>query len=583
MRAGIAVLAIAVGCAEAPDDAADADTVDAEDGVAGDPLPMWRIDLMGSASEVSVASVDRITIAAGSVVPRPSLGGEYLVVSYAGSEVIQAVPLHFATTADLLGTAADGEAFEIEVPIDTAPETVFLHADPAVDRVEILDASGAIADSLDAGDLPSMSMRVSDLLGAKYDHIAFLESGEESQLPSVLLGEYVTNIVDPDPELAQQVLAGLSDIAPGTVAAVKQIAIVDMANYGCKPLASACEPDEPQGPNFCDERGVVFEDEDGNRLPSGWTLGAAIGSTLFLNVETMDKSRYTMVHEVTHCLNNLLDAAATGGGGSKWSPEAQAAAAETVQSNRLGAALTQVWARAHGTAESAGVAGSYFGDQWCAKSQELAYDAGFATPYGGKKPKEDIAELTAQVQVRGADASVCQSLRAGGSELTEEHAIVYAKLVVLRELGAITQARFDACVGSVDIGGGPGIHLGETISFESETQSGWYEEDGVEYFAITGEGPNTYKLAVRVETAAGQSPVGLHRLDAINFFNFAFANNGAFLAHDDPFRARASGSGLVLITEANEERTRGAIFALSFQNAFGVDTDAFPYSTFLIE
>ena len=582
MRVALVGLAIAAGCADAPIDEEPA-SENTDPGVAEDAAPMWRIDLVGSANEATVQSIGRITVSAGAAMPRPALGGEYLVISYAGDVVVEAVPLHFATSTALLGAGPDGETFELEVPVDSAPAAVFMRADPSVDRIEVVSASGEIAETITADELPTTTMRTSDLLGSEYDHIAFLEAGEESMLPAVLFDEYVANIVDPDAELAGQVLDGLADIAPATAGAVSQIAIVDMIDYGCRALSSACEREEPQAPNFCDERGVAFEDESGQRLPSGWILGAAIGSTLFLNVETMESSRYTMVHEVTHCLNNLLDATAANAGESLWTADVRAAAAETIDGNRLGVGLTQVWSRAHGTAADAGVAGAYFGDQWCAKSMSEAYDAGFASPYGGKHPKEDIAELTAKVQAKGAEASVCQSLQTSGSELSEDHAIVYAKLVMLREIGAITPAKFDACVGPVEIGGGPGIHLGDTISFESDVRSGWYEDEGVEYFAVTGEGPNTYKLAVRVETAAGESPVGLHRLDSIHFFNIAYANNGAFLAHDDPFRARASGSGLVLITEANEERTRGAIFALSFQNAFGADTDVFPYATFLVE
>jgi hypothetical protein len=83
--------------------------------------------------------------------------------------------------------------------------------------------------------------------------------------------------------------------------------------------------------------------------------------------------------------------------------------------------------------------------------------------------------------------------------------------------------------------------------------------------------------------SATASPLGLHRLDNIWLGNIrASGVSGAYLGNDDTLLARVGEQGLVLFTEANAQRTAGAIFGLVLENAAGINTDYLPFGSFRI-
>ena len=123
-----------------------------------------------------------------------------------------------------------------------------------------------------------------------------------------------------------------------------------------------------------------------------------------------------------------------------------------------------------------------------------------------------------------------------------------------------------------------------------------------------GDGPKTYQLLIQVlaqERKQGgkrKQPIGLYRLDNIGPLSIHLrGNNGVYLGHQNHFKARASASGLVLISEytTSPPRVEGAVFFLALRGAgslmmtpmglplpipgAGVITDQFPLVTFLYE
>ena len=193
---------------------------------------------------------------------------------------------------------------------------------------------------------------------------------------------------------------------------------------------------------------------------------------------------------------------------------------------------------------------------------------------------EDLAEYVGSVQAPSAATPGICPVFAGGGNLAPEFAIPYAKLALLLGVGAITDSSFNGCVQGTVLGQQSGIDFPGSTSFQSDLDAGFLNE---RQSRILGSGPDSYRLLVEVELGSpGGSPLGLHRLSYIGLGNVGSSLSGAYLAHDNPFRARASERGFVLVTEATAERSTGAIFGLVFQNAVGVNTEFLPYGTFQI-
>ena len=105
--------------------------------------------------------------------------------------------------------------------------------------------------------------------------------------------------------------------------------------------------------------------------------------------------------------------------------------------------------------------------------------------------------------------------------------------------------------------------------------------NGLYSLQVTALGPDPYifQMTLALKSALA-SPLGLHRLDATSFYSFASAANDVFVYHSNPFKARTSVGGLVLVTEYTESVLRGYFFDLGFESPTGVITDTIPLGTF---
>jgi hypothetical protein len=84
--------------------------------------------------------------------------------------------------------------------------------------------------------------------------------------------------------------------------------------------------------------------------------------------------------------------------------------------------------------------------------------------------------------------------------------------------------------------------------------------------------------------ASEQQPRGVYRLDNLNRFNIDAPTNGVLLGHDtEPFRARTSARGLVLVSEYSPQRLAGAVFFLRLQGPANNVTDDIPFGTFRVD
>lgn len=174
--------------------------------------------------------------------PLPALNPEYLLVAYAAGSVVSSVPLAFPRA--LLGVGSDnGVRTHLRQPLSEALTSVFIAADPSVDRVAVLATDGAALLELAAADLPAPShekardplplspygrarqrLRAGELQ-ASYEHIHFLDSAESAFLPQDALAG--GRVVDPSEEMNDVISDGLAAVAPAPLGSVQTLAVVE--------------------------------------------------------------------------------------------------------------------------------------------------------------------------------------------------------------------------------------------------------------------------------------------------------------------------------------------------------------------
>lgn len=505
--------------------------------------------------------------------PLPALNAEYLAVAYAGDSVVAAVPVAFPQTALGFGRV-DGVPTHTRLPIAEPLSTVFVPADPSVDRITIVAPPATSVLELKQGDLPAASTDKAlpplgsfgqarqplsrDELLAKYDGVAILEPADEKLLPKDVVGG--GSIVATTEQMNDTISDGLSALGPNMLGTVQTLAVMKW----------------PEG------------------SPLSELSGYATGSTLALNVEYMGDDAEmvtTIVHENAHNLEDLADAAA---GVSSlyalgaWDEKLAAASKAVVQQYHLVQGLVSAWRDLHKTGLSKGYTTDYSNDvptpskPAAGLTDDVARSEGFATQYGSTSAWEDLAEYVGTVQARTDLVPGICPLFAGAGSLTPAIAIPYAKLTLLLGLGAITEEAFQSCVQGATISEESGIRFSDGISFSSGLKAGKLPADvGVSY-GVLGTGPNSYQLLLKIWISDPEgSALGLHRLQEVWYDGAdGSALTGALLGNDDPFRARVSQTGLMLITDARPELTAGAIFGLVLQNAAGIPTDNLAFGTF---
>jgi hypothetical protein len=294
----------------------------------------------------------------------------------------------------------------------------------------------------------------------------------------------------------------------------------------------------------------------------------------------------TAVHEIAHNYTFLCSAAGSSSALSDWPSAAGEAAAKLVQRFQLAAGLDVAFQGLHESGIPSAISMAYTLDDttWRSLSLAQAQSGGFASPYGSVNAWEDIAEYVGSVQAPTATTpGICPRF-SGVSELAEDLAIPFAKLVFLRAVGALDANKFEACAGQVKGATTEGIHFSQ-VDFTSDLKAGTLTlEGGSPGFAVYGKGPNTYQVLFEYPLREkGATPLGIHRFDSVSFFNFANSGARVLLGHEDPYKARAGEQGMMLVTEANSDRVSGFIFGLVLQNAVGTNTDYMPLGTFLVQ
>lgn len=558
-----------------------------------------RVEIALAAGAPQILRASRLTTR-----PLPqALGGELMAVAWANDgTIVDAVPVRLDTVVRSAGFDGLGNFVESEEEIDpgSASASVFLLDHPALDRIEIFDASGAVAATVLTSDIdPEMLAsssappeRRTSALTKHPDHewVELLAPGDVGMLPDILQA-VTTGLVPPTADQLDLIDECLATMSEASRRSVKRIAIGNLPNHGV------------------------------TMLPSGGCtaiLGAAVGSAILMNAEINDpavdacfgksslRRRFinTCVHEAAHNFTFLVAAVGTPGS-SLWPAEAQKIAQEKVQSYGLSAGLTDLFARlqlsAVNEAESTKATYYYKSDGKFGPdgmplpdsplgprpaNNALAVRAGFANSYGAQNPLEDVGMYASEIQAPdvppGTEPEICK-LFAQASVLSELTAIQYAKALLLRNIGLVDEERFAACTHGFGVDAPPGIGAeGYTFQFTDSLNFGYFDLAGERMFGVAGDGADTYQALLRVKVKDGKPPLGLHRLDYIGYFDIDDAENGFLLANDDSFLARTSTGGLALITEITPHMTSGAIFFLKLGALGIVTTQTFPLVTFRV-
>lgn len=167
----------------------------------------------------------------------------------------------------------------------------------------------------------------------------------------------------------------------------------------------------------------------------------------------------SILHEAAHSAHYLIDSQrdrslfSVRPDADAWDASAITAARAKVAELRLGAGLLEgEWTRLHSAFVAHGMGRAYGGG----RSDLLA--GGFMSAYGATKPSDDVAEMTSWAIAAPlydglstpAKDDACKALRSAGSDdISAANAAVIVKLFLLEDLGFISEADRERCVGPV--------------------------------------------------------------------------------------------------------------------------------------
>ncbi|HEY5959895.1 MAG TPA: hypothetical protein VIV60_25245 [Polyangiaceae bacterium] len=535
-------------------------------------VKLLSIEVKSTGESLEIGELRTVRVARAKA-PMDSLGGNLMLVSYGGGKVRQAIPFRLPDVLYLEGALDESQPVGEEVAISGGSVTLFLDATEPLERVDVLDENASVVASIGNQELrraalsanldtrslleatPPEHMSPFERLKSEFPQIRFMDPAAGDSLPAIFyIRPEFKRLVGINDQEADTLVAGLRRLPLTALRAVRGVGVAEMD------IAS----------------GYVGVSFGGSML---------VAQHVLARPEKRDYMVGTISHEATHNFQFLVNGRVPSTiNPDTWPPDVLAEADRTVAKYSLHAGVSSAWAEIQDTGVVLGVAGTYdSSDTWKAMSNATAAKLGFASRYGSTKPDEDMAEYVFHLHVPEAhgDGLICQPIRSAGDPFPSELAIPLAKVKFLEGLGLLDSTDVTKCVGNPRITGPTGIHLGGSIDFTSSLKSGWLDQDGGHFLAVSAKGA-PYSFLLRI-LAPDDQVLGLHRLDEVGYFNINRPNNAVYLSHDDnSLKARTSSGGLVLVTAVNAALVEGAIFALSLRGPLGTTTDTFALSTFSV-
>ena len=549
--------------------------VDAEVPAPGDPGTYLAVTLRRGA-DGAIALVDAQAIERAEP-PLLTTSGELLALAWGGGEVLDSA---FVSWPQQLRGEGPEAPFEVELPVEgEVTATIDFFAGRPIERVTVHDAAGVqVADLVVPAEPPALTEAEAWMPLPEAPWLAVVRPSAVLSLLPAAVQSNVASVIDPITEMSdaqrERLASALRLATPDTLAAARYVVV---ASFG--PRVSGL-------------------------------LGFAVGSTLVVRADLIEGEgrtlEFTAVHELAHVFDTFL-----GLSGSPQDVDAFLAGLDVEAANvarrhiqdrvrrrRFDRPLTQIFGELMGVARGQGLTEETYCGRlepaacWLGKD-ERAYAAGAAIPYGVATLAEDVASwvhtVHALAETQVSMAHLCSEMAAAPDIRQRGHLLAYAKLAVLRGVGAITEADFDACVGAFPIPRPqqPGIYLhrgDEVFAMPMAVQAGWSNVLGFPMFSVlAGTGDGQYRGLIQVQAPTQlRFPSRMIALADINAVTVGMPLSGFFLSHETELgRARASRSGLVLFTELSTERVEGVILFLELQSDLFVVTDTFEVGTFL--
>lgn len=549
----------------------------------GSPAAYVRVDVAVAAGAARIRAAARVTAPP---LPAAVAGTMLAVARTSDGRALDSAMLQFDTVARSAGYDGNGNFVEEDEETDSesGSATVFLLDDPALDRIDVLDASGNVASTVPATDIEpaqlsglveanrralagprTLAATASDGL-AEYGWILVLGPADMNRLPREIQKK-TTSLVEPTAEQLSLFHDCLDTMTETSRKSVRTIA------FGKFPDSKT-----PLAGDKCDVKlgrtygGQIVINADIN----GPEVSSCVGPS--------SRRRFisTCVHEAAHAFTYLVE---NKQGTVKWEQDALTLAQQKIHDYGLSAGLEDLFETMQSLAVNQAAsthAVNYTGTT--ALNNAMAVSGGFASGYGAKSAWEDIAEYTAQMQAPdlppGTEPELCRLFGQAGL-LSEFTAIQYAKALLLRNIGLVDEDPFSRCTHNLGIDAPPGIVApGSSFQFTSNLNFGYFDLDDSRMFGVVGDGADTYRALLRVKVENARPPLGLQRLDAISLLGVDSAQNGLLLANDNSFKARTSIGGLAVVSQITPHATSGLIFFLGLGSLGLFPTDIFPVVTF---
>ncbi|MEM9075205.1 MAG: hypothetical protein AAGE52_42295 [Myxococcota bacterium] len=559
---------------------------------------IWRVHVIREADgSYRLGDIVEAEIAEVIGAPQGPLDGEVALAALGADGT--ATELQLLRFADVLEIeAVDGLEDIIEVPLTGVPvDTIgYLAVSDAATRIAVVEPDGTVLAEIPApapGEAVRTDVRGSDALirpapEGPCAHVVLIEGLFDSfgYYNDWFQENYPLQVVTPTQEAV--VRAALGRMQPIHCAGISRIAFVEIPmDTGTAGLVSVRAGDLVLLNVRADYDGLNF----------GELSLQAPGQRARLE--------HVIFHEGGHAMEWLLNSevAPTQWVG-EWSPTQRSLAAETVDRVRLRGGFGRAWRQLHGGFFGAGWAESYLlGPALSPLQRQMIRGLdpegmaryGMVSQYATKSHHEDIAEtlsypLSAPL-MRAAGLPdgpppqvndyACIAMRDyAEANVPQRLAAVYAKLLFLRDLGALTDEAVEACAGSAigleaDTEGITILQDGavqRTFTANPEAMIGTRDDRYVFVMTVQGGAEfdgETFPAELRLELDLGGTsllgdeipvekiawPRGLYELSSLQPHSFTLRLTGAPAGNFDVT------DGFVLVTDATNERIVGSVFA----------------------
>jgi hypothetical protein len=499
-----------------------------------------RIDLRRDGDRVEVIRTSRLE---SSAIPTPALDGEYMIVGKRGDAIVSAEPVRFPTEM-IAESFADAPQVKT---VTRATATAFVSA--GADRYEILHASGRVATTVALQASPIHIL--SDVPAVMPLDPAY---------PSVRLLLPGTSVTD-EFEDCKQILAPTDAQRALVKAALDALGPAKMATS----QIGICELEiRPDGQPV---------------------LGSTFGQTTVLSPKLFELGpnavKYVLAHEVGHAFAHLTTLGQPDRN-ARWPDEVRAFAAQKLAKQGFTSDFIIAWSKIHTR-----MAGKYVGDFEHSKSlgpNELL-KGGWATRYGATSATEDMPEYVATAieptfaRPNDPGGVACPAFAgADRSSFPKPLAVQYAKLLLVMSAGLLPKEAFDRCTNGVVLTNEKGMHLHR--EYTQDLKAGFTTVDKTRKYMI--EGKDAEGRIAHVQVVAEEVALGVHRLDRGKGVWAPVPPNVVILkglGRTDNFE---SGGGLVFVAEQSSDRVSGALFGVTFVDAFGKEQGHVDFAPFLI-